>query len=163
MNKEQREAVRDRLRLLEDANGGILTPDAVVADAKKKESPLHDYFEWDVKKAAYQHWLDQARELIVSVRIVIKTDTVNVSSVYYVRDPDAAGDKQGYVSVKRLRTDADAAREALIDEFGRIASLLRRARELAVALDAASEVDSILADVVGLRQRFSGDSDAARQ
>jgi hypothetical protein len=161
MNQEQREAVRQRLRDIEEASGGVLTPAAVVADAKRKDSPLHAHFEWDKTKAAYQHWLDQARELIVSVRVVFKTDTTNVSSVYYVRDPAAAGNRPGYVSVERLRGDADAARDALVSEFSRIADLLRRARELAAVLNASSDVEALLTSVVGLRERFM--SEAAAQ
>ena len=55
MTPEQREAVKKRLIEIEEANGGRLTPDAVVRDAKRKDSPLHSCFEWDVKKAAAAH------------------------------------------------------------------------------------------------------------
>ena len=136
MTPEQREAVKKRLIEIEEANGGRLTPDAVVRDAKRKDSPLHSCFEWDVKKAAAAHWIEQARDLITSIRIVVKTG------------------EQGYVSVTKVRTDADMAREVLVAEFGRVADMLRRARELAAALEAQSEVEALLQGVVGLRQRF---------
>lgn len=155
--QEQREAIRKRLAEIERANGGRLTPDAVVADAKDKNSPLHDCFEWDVKKAAHQHWLDQARTLITSIRVVQKVDTTTVRSVYYVRDPAASDSEQGYVSVERLRSDKDMAREAIVAEFSRVADMLRRARELAVALDAADDVDTLLTSVVGLRDRLKSE------
>ena len=158
----QRDAVRLRLAEIEAENGGRLTPDAVVADAKDPSSPLHPYFEWDVKKAAAAHWIEQARALISSVHVVVRTDTKSVRSVYYVRDPRADTHEQGYVSVKTLRTDADLAREALLSEFTCVAHALRRARELAVALGSASEVESLLQSVIGLRQRFS-DPPAQRQ
>ena len=154
MTPEQREAVKKRLIEIEEANGGRLTPDAVVRDAKRKDSPLHSCFEWDVKKAAAAHWIEQARDLITSIRIVVKTDHTNVSAVYYVRDPAAKSGEQGYVSVTKVRTDADMAREVLVAEFGRVADMLRRARELAAALEAQSEVEALLQGVVGLRQRF---------
>ena len=54
----------------------------------------------------------------------------------------------------KVRTDADMAREVLVAEFGRVADMLRRARELAAALEAQSEVEALLQGVVGLRQRF---------
>lgn len=154
MTPEQREAVKKRLIEIEEANGGRLTPDAVVRDAKRKDSPLHSCFEWDVKKAAAAHWIEQARDLITSIRIVVKTERTNVSAVYYVRDPAAKSGEQGYVSVTKVRTDADMAREVLVAEFGRVADMLRRARELAAALEAQSEVEALLQGVVGLRQRF---------
>lgn len=154
MTSEQREAIRERLAQIEKANGGRLTPDAVVKDARNKDSPLHDQFEWDVKKAAAAYWIEQARELIVSVKVVIRTEHTRVSAPYYVRDPSAEHDRQGYVSVPTLRTDQDSARDALISEFGRVAAALTRARALAAALDAGSEVEALLQGVVGLRQRF---------
>ena len=154
MTAEQRKAVAERLALIEEAGGGRLTPDAVVADAKDPESPLHDHFTWDVKKAAYAHWLDQARELITSVRVIIKTDKSMVRSVFYVRDPSADAKQQGYVNVQRLRGDADMAREALVDEFSRVASMLHRARELARVLGAESEIEPLLSQIVDLRKRF---------
>lgn len=151
---EQTAAIRDRLAQIEQANGGRLTPDDVIKDARRKDSPLHDCFEWDVRKAAAAYWIEQARELIVSVRVVIKTDHTRLSTPFYVRDPSAGASQQGYVSVAKLRTEADMARDVLVSEFGRVADMLRRARDLAVALDSANEVDELISRVVGLRQRF---------
>jgi hypothetical protein len=155
MTTEQREAVRARLEQIAAKHGGVLRPDDVVVDARAKDSPLHAYFEWDVKKAAAKHWIDQARNLIVSVRVIITTETTRVSSVFYARDPRAPADEQGYVSVTKLRTDADMAREVLLDEFARVAAALRRAKELAAALNAEQEVDDLLQSAVGLQQRIA--------
>lgn len=154
MTSDQITAVRERLREIAERNGGVLTADAVVADARSKTSPLHEHFEWDRAKAAAAYWLIQARELIRTVTVTIRTETTNVTAVAYVRDPRQSGDKQGYVAVTTVRSNADLAREVLIDEFGRVASMLRRARELAAALSAESEIEDLLTRVVGLRQRF---------
>jgi hypothetical protein len=153
MSAETREAIRVRLEMLASVNDGRLTPEAVVEDAKNKDSPLHAHFTWDVKKAAQAYWIEQARTLITSVRVEMRTDETVVTSVAYVRDPSATGKQQGYVSVEALRTDKDLARDALVSEFGRVGDMLRRARELAAALDVEKEVDKLLSDVVGLRQR----------
>lgn len=163
LTPEQRKAVRDRLAQIEKANGGRLTPDDVVKDAKKPSSPLHAHFEWDVKKAAAKYWIEQARDLITSIRVTTHTETSNIKSVYYVRDPSAASDDQGYVSVHTLRTDVDLAHEAIVAEFSRVADLLRRARELAIVLNATGEIDELLEKVVGLRQRFVQQGSAAKQ
>jgi hypothetical protein len=49
---------------------GHLAPRRVVMWARAhKRSALHSHFNWDVKKAAMEHWLWQARELIVSVEV----------------------------------------------------------------------------------------------
>lgn len=153
MTKEKKEAIRQRLAEIEARNRGRLTPDAVIHDAKDKDSPLHDQFEWDKTKAAYAHWQDQARALITSVRVIITTETSTIKSIYYVRDPSAASKDQGYVSVDKLRTDQDMARDALVAEFSRVADLLRRARELATVLEMQDEVTKLIDGTVGLRQR----------
>lgn len=153
LSAEAQEAVRQRLQQLARVGGGRLTPEAVLADAKDKESPLHSHFTWDVKKAAHAYWLDQARALIRSVRIDMKTETTIVSTVAFIRDP-GAGKGQGYIAVEALRSQRDLARDALISEFTRVGDQLRRAREIAAALDAQGDVDEILERVVGLRQRF---------
>ncbi len=154
MITDPKEAIRKRLAEIESANDGRLTPFAVVADARDETSPLHDCFEWDVDKASYSHWITQARNLITSIRVVVTTESTSVKSVFYVRDPSAQQDEQGYVSVTRLRGDKDMAREALVAEFTRVADLLRRARHLAQALDADDEIQGLIQTVVGLRQRF---------
>lgn len=147
------------------ANGGRLTPDAVVADARdNKDSKLSALFDFDdVAAAAHQHWLNQARQIIRSVQYEYRTETRTVNAPAYVRDPDMAGDEQGYASVRILRTDADRAREALLYEFGRAASLLQRARDLAVVFELQDEVDVIAQHVerVSALVRGRGEGGAA--
>src|ERR1700756_5197076 len=89
------EVVRKRLEWLEERHGKI-TPKLVVDDAKSKTSPLHRFFDWNVTRAAYKFWLDQARELIASVTVVVHTDHRTITSVAYVRDPNAEAHEQGY-------------------------------------------------------------------
>ena len=71
---ELKKAARDRIVELAEANGGRITPEQVLEDARDPESPLHNYFEWDVETAARQYWLDQARTLIRSVKIVTREE-----------------------------------------------------------------------------------------
>lgn len=152
LTPEHRAAVRRRLADLEDANGR-LTPDDVVADAQNPDSPLHELFQWDDAKAAHQHRLDQARQLITTIRVVTKTSKSVVQTVAYVRDPDVPSRKQGYRSVVSLRHDEVAAREAVCAEFARAAAIMRRARELALALGLDGDVDQVLTSIDQLRRR----------
>lgn len=156
MSSETKALIKKRLAEIEESNGGVLTPDAVVADARRKDSPLHDFFEWDAKKAAHAYWVIQARELITSIRIEVRTETKVVSSVYYVRDPNAESDKQGYVSVKTLKTDEEMARAALIQAFSRVADLLRSARDLAAVLEVEDRVDQFVDQIVSFRRDIRG-------
>ena len=58
----------DRLR---SANGGALCSEHVVTEATKRGSPLRRHFTWDPEQAAHERRLDQARQLIASVEVII--------------------------------------------------------------------------------------------
>ena len=61
-------AVLERLR---QKNGGTITADIVLREARKKRSPLHGGFEWDDTEAARQYRLEQARGLIRSITVQV--------------------------------------------------------------------------------------------
>ncbi len=145
--------VKEHLESIAAKRNGRLTADDVVADAKRKDSPLHSLFEWDVKKAAAQHWVDTARTLISSVEVKVTMDHITVRAPFYVRDPSAKSDEQGYIAVSALSHDHDAARVTIVNEFQRAADMLRRARHLAIALGLESEIDFVVSRIVDLRDR----------
>ena len=146
-----KQSVIDRIRHLEDKNGSI-TPETVVQDAMDPDSPLHDEFTWDLNEAAKAHWLDQARRLIRSVKVIITTETKTVTAVAYVRDPSKPKDEQGYLSVEKVRADKEVARDVLIDEFKRAGAALQRAQKLTIAFDIEEEVDAMAKGVYKLRR-----------
>ena len=150
---ERQAAVRERIDMIALMHNGKVTPEAVLEDAKDPASPLHGEFDWDQERAAHRYWLERARQIIRSVRVEIETQEVKVSTIAYVRDPSATYDDQGYVAVTVLRKDPDQAREALAYECERAKSALRRAREVAVALDLEAEVDDLLGRVDAMIER----------
>jgi hypothetical protein len=72
----------DAIRL---GNGGELHAADVVEEARDPKSLLHAHFEWDDRRAAEAHRLDQARTLIRSIRIV---------------DDDSDRSKPAYLSIR---------------------------------------------------------------
>lgn len=148
---KRRTVIAEELRRLELDNGRLLAEDVVLA-ASSPDSPLHDQFEWDDSKAAAAHRLDQARELIRSVRIELLVGERRVITVAYVRDPEAEEKNEaGYQAVRVLRGNAERAREAIVNEFASAAAHLRRARDLATVLGFADEVQKLADDVVRVR------------
>lgn len=81
---------------------GVLTPQAVVEDARPEGAPLHDRFEWDDAKAGELYRVDQARALIRSVKIS------------YVRPSGETADLREFVSVSR--PDVPAREYVTVDE-----------------------------------------------
>jgi len=57
-----------------NARDGDIKPAAVVAEARNQHSPLHRYFEWNVRRAAEAHWRATARRLIGAVEIRVITE-----------------------------------------------------------------------------------------
>jgi hypothetical protein len=152
-NKQE---VASALQSLADRNGGRITPTQVVAAAKDKTSPLHRCFTWDDAVAGHRHRLNEARELIQSIRVITHKEQRVVRGIAYVRDPEAAANQQGYISTAKLRTDEDLARAALVEEFSRAAAALRRAMAVAEVLQMKDEVERFVSGIDALRSQVDG-------
>lgn len=153
MKIENRDLIRSELERIATKNRGRLTPEDVIASAKAKTSPLHGCFTWNDSEAAKLQRLHEAREVIRSVRVhTIVKNTVH-RTIAYVRDPQQPHDKAGYISTAVLRTDADLSREVMLIEFGRAESSMRRALDVASALNLTEEVGEPLAAIRALKDR----------
>ncbi len=152
---ENQKIIADRLARITKRNHGILTPDAVLEDAQKEDSPLHDQFTWDDSEAAHQWRLEQARALIRSVRVEVQTESRTVSTVRYVRHPEA-GREQGYADVMTIRTREDLAREALRRELAAAKALFDRCETLAEAFGLRPDVLDLQQRVAALDVRLEG-------
>lgn len=140
---------RHALQALADQRSGRLTPEGVIDAAAHLDSPLHSYFTWDDREAAHEHRLNQARKLLASIRFEVTTSEHTFSAPVFIRDP-AAERQQGYVTVARLRTEEDLAREAVVNEFMRASSALTRAKAVAAVLDLSDEVEGLLVGITTL-------------
>jgi hypothetical protein len=136
------------LASLEDPPGS-LTAQAVVADAKKKTSPLHSLFEWNARRAAELYWLDRAREVIRAVTLVVTTEHVTFRVPKHFHDPDTS---RGYVTLAHLGTSPEKARSVMLEELTRVAGNLERALGIAEVLGLHAEIDGLLRQVVGVRR-----------
>jgi len=141
------------IRAIEDERGRV-TAENLLDVAQDVDHPLHDEFEWDNDKAGHQHRLHQARKLISSVRVIVVHETKRVSTVGYVHDPSIPPNEPGYISTTRLKTEFEAAQEAILVEITRVQAALERAREIASALDLISEFDDALRAMLELRSRI---------
>lgn len=148
-----KQSAHEYLIAMHERLGESLTPEVVVKDARRPDSPLHELFNWDVEKAAEAHWNDVARSLIRNVRVRVIHEGRTLTAPYFVRDPALPHHQQGYTSVIKLRSDADMARDAVADECARAASAFRRAREVAAAVGVESDVRDLLDETLALGQR----------
>lgn len=127
------EAVGKELETL----GKNVNIDTVLELAKKKTSAMHDYFEWDDKKAAAKYRRKQA------------TDLISALEVTFIKDEEETKSVQAFVS---LKYDTDRVPiENVIEDVDMYSILKERAfRELqAIKLKYANiqEVQDILKDI----------------
>lgn len=157
MDSKRLKAIEERLSLIASKNEGSLTPEDVVNDAKYDNSPLHKFFEWDDGEAAAKYRLEQARQLIRSVRVNVTVKEAVFSVVKYVRNPDLKSGpqgEQGYLETSRIKKKSDMAREVMMDEIVRLNSITERVESLAAALGLINELDALKQSVFQLSNKL---------
>lgn len=99
----------DEIARIRDGQGGYVTPSAVVLAARPQGAPLHPAFEWDDRRAAVAHRLDQARYLIRSIVIIEHVDQQPVRAFVSVtiRGEDNPGTLVAYTSFDNAMSDPD--------------------------------------------------------
>ena len=107
--------LRDELLAVRERHGW-LTPEAVVGEARSPQHPLHHEFEWDDAIAAHEHRLEQARELIRSVRITYTSAKGPVSIRAFHSLPSTGPSKMAYDPVEEI-VENPVSREMLLREM----------------------------------------------
>lgn len=98
---------------------GLLTAEAVLADARSPRSPLHGFFEWDDSKAAHAHRIRTAGTLIRAVAYRVQAiGPENIAdfqpSLVYVTEQDADGtERSGYREFTRAMASEDTRDQVL--------------------------------------------------
>jgi hypothetical protein len=108
-------SLREQLQAIYDSHK-MLTPDLVLAEARVPSHPLHERFEWDDTVAAERWRLEQAHELIRSVRVVYQ-EGADGKPPKDVRAWQAVRDERGHVyePADRVATDPLLRKMVLAD------------------------------------------------
>lgn len=113
---------------------GVVTAPDVVKAARAKNHPLHGRFEWDVKKAAHQHWLEQARDIVQVYCTLIDDDPTPVHALVSV---STSTGENGYMPIRDALASADTVRELRKGMASALRSVLARYSYLKPKLRAA--------------------------
>lgn len=106
---------------------GKLTPDVVLEEASHEGSLFHDLFLWDDSEAAHRYRLTQARQLVRSLRVVIREGDPSEPLLISVRRESSSTEHDRvYVPFAATRSDEDIRREYLFAELARLESLIPR-------------------------------------
>jgi hypothetical protein len=107
------QVVGERLEHLRVAGGGMLTPEAVVDDARAADSPLHSAFEWDDTRAADEWRKEQARYLIRHVQVVIEEPKIEAKIVRAFVNVVDDEQEQGYTSIEAAMSEPELRRQVV--------------------------------------------------
>lgn len=119
---------------------GRLEPRRIVDHAMNPSSSLHGLFTWDDQQAAEKYRLQQAREVIRTLRVTMTINRVEVRIPEYIRDPDAGAQDGTYRHIAHVKTDSNRARDALVAELQRFRAQGTRVKHLALLLGDPADV-----------------------
>lgn len=138
------EKIADRLERIANKKGGDIRPPDVVADAKRKTSPLHPYFEWDDSTAAQEYRLAQARHLIRSIEVITSDDAEPVRAFHHVAvTSENEDDGRSYVTLDRASRDAELRKQIIRRLYGQARSLMREAKAFEAFADIVAAVEEL--------------------
>jgi hypothetical protein len=142
--KRLSEAAVQELNALVEASG-LLTPAAVLERAEDKRSALHPLFTWDTKKAAHLRRLDEARAIIMMVRVRLEVQPdrppINVRAFVSLADDRVAGG--GYRPITVVLADPSQRAQLLrtaVQELGALQKKYAQLSELAQVFAALDDV-----------------------
>lgn len=128
--------IGEELAKITDAHDGRLTPDDVVEAAKNPRSALHKHFEWNDQAAAQAFRLDQAREIIRTIRIVEDESSGELTRAFL-----SVVDKGGaaYRRVQDVRTSGDLQAAVLQQADRDLEAWQKRYRSIAEICEEVAE------------------------
>jgi len=87
-----------------------LTPERLVEIARDENCPLHDYFIWDNREAAYQYRLWQARYLLCAIKIDSQPP---VRMLLPVKIKTNGNERQVFKHIKDINNDPELRRQII--------------------------------------------------
>jgi hypothetical protein len=123
--------VRSELEEILDANDGMLRPVDVVDRARSEDSALHGFFNWNDSEAARLHRFEQARKLIVKVKVTIldRTNEPVVVRAYssLATDRITGG---GYRATVEILDNQDLSAQMLQTALAELAAVMAKYRTI---------------------------------
>lgn len=121
---------------------GVCHPSMLVEAAKRKDSPIHNLFDWDDTEAA-RHWrTHQARNVINKIRVVVEGRDEPVPAFVHVSQVTDSGVVEGYMTTTRAL--AGPTREGVVrDALSHLKGCRRRWEQLSELAPIWAALDQI--------------------
>lgn len=121
MTTKQARRYHKSISALEKRLGRCATVVEIIAEAQKKTSPLHDWFEWGIKIAARKYWEVQARALTSTIKMTfihpVTLGRVKSRAFTNVVEVHAGRRVRGYASTLRVHNDGLLLLNSVIDKI----------------------------------------------
>lgn len=140
-----REVIRQALYELERKKK--LTPDSVIELARNKAHPLHPMFQWDIRKAALEHWRRTAREIISDFRVEFVVHETVYEINEFVERMGKRPKEQGYVSIGKLKDRKEEAAVFVKLQMQIAGTYAAKAIGYAAVLGMSGQIESLLAEI----------------
>lgn len=113
---------------LKEENGDVLTSAQIVEKAKPKNSPIHDYFEWDDTTAGEKWRLWQARNLIGRIEIIVVSDGKEdqIRAFHNISVQEGEEHERGYVTLRDVQKNENYFEIVLENALNEIKSWQKR-------------------------------------
>lgn len=152
--KPNRDAIHKVLTQLEQASG--LTPDAVIEEARKADSPLHGEFTWDIERAAMMTWREQARRLISSFYTPFTVHRRELRVQEFVELPGKKLRAQGYISINTIKGNKEFAAEFMEEQLKVASAYVSKVTDYAAILGLRKRTEGIVKEIASLREDARG-------
>jgi hypothetical protein len=149
---------RDRVHELAKRLRREVTPKDVLRDAHDRSSPYHTYFEWNDRKAAASHRLQQARQLLGSLKVIYHDELGREVKVReYIRlvheNPATHELRAGYFPRQRAMTNAGLEQQCVEQAITQLKSWIDRWRTFKRIESCYPGVQETLSALRRLKQR----------
>jgi hypothetical protein len=125
------------------SSDGRLHEADVVKRARNKKNLLHAHFNWNDRKAAHEHRLEQARDLIRRVKVEIQP---RKDSVFRVRGFVSLGSDRlgggGFRPIAQVLSDSDLRAELLRTAIRELNAFKKRYEHLAELSDVITQIEN---------------------
>lgn len=141
------QAVGEHLEAVREAHGGRLTPGDVVDAARDEASPIHAAFNWDDAAAAQAHREQVARNLMGSIRCVIRVQAQTGEEDRVTRALVSVRDAEGshYAPIAVVLASDDYRQQLIVSARKELIAFKRKYAEIADLLGMAETIDAAVA------------------
>jgi hypothetical protein len=114
--KTEAQVAGEFIEELRQQNDGAVTPEMVWRAAEDPDSPIHDDFEWNERKAAENHWKERARNLVNHIVVVRTYQEPADEGLKAFVSIVVSEKKRAYVDIGTVKSDEEM-RQCLIDDI----------------------------------------------